>query len=77
MVPHARLAGRGDRLSERRAYVPFAGQRIDPATDGRPDSRPDVRENASGLGDLTVDFNFAQPPRPPVVLTTTPQTDLR
>ena len=29
------------------------GQRIDPKTDGRPDPRPDVRENASQLGDLT------------------------
>ena len=35
------------------AYLKFAeddflgGQRIDPATDGRPDSRPDVRENLS------------------------------
>ena len=28
------------------------GQRIDPATDGRPDPRPDVRENAPILGDL-------------------------
>ncbi|MFI5258637.1 MAG: alkaline phosphatase family protein [Candidatus Limnocylindrales bacterium] len=65
------------------AYLKFieddflGGQRIDPATDGRPDSRPDVRENAAQLGNLTSDFNFAQPPRPAVVLSTTPQTDLK
>ena len=40
------------------AYLKFieddflSGRRIDPATDGRPDSRPDVRENAPGLGNL-------------------------
>jgi phospholipase C len=65
------------------AYLKFieddflGGQRIDPATDGRPDSRPDVRENATQLGNLTADFNFAQAPRPGIVLSTTPQTDLR
>jgi len=40
--------------------------RIDPSTDGRPDPRPDVRERASILGDLTRDFDFSQAPRPPV-----------
>ncbi len=30
--------------------------RIDPSTDGRPDSRPDVRENVPGLGDLRNDL---------------------
>ena len=30
--------------------------RIDPNTDGRPDSRPDVRENMPGLGDLRNDL---------------------
>ncbi len=56
------------------AYVKFieddflAGQRLDPATDGRPDPRPDVRESASQLGDLAQDFDFAQQPRPPLVL---------
>ena len=34
------------------------GQRIDPATDGRPDPRPDVRENEKILGNLVNDFNF-------------------
>jgi phospholipase C len=65
------------------AYLKFieddflGGQRIDPRTDGRPDSRPDVRENVSQLGDLQADFNFNQPPRLPVLLSTTPQTDLK
>ena len=37
------------------------GQRR-PATDGRPDPRPDVRENVPLLGDLTTDFDFTQAP---------------
>jgi phospholipase C len=52
------------------------GQRIDPSTDGRPDSRPDVRENAPVLGNLVSDFDFGQPPRPPLLLSTHPRTDL-
>ena len=52
------------------------GQRLDPATDGRPDPRPDVRENASVLGDLTSDFDFTQPPRKPTPLPVHPQTTL-
>jgi phospholipase C len=54
----------------------LGGQRLNPATDGRPDPRPDVRESASILGDLTTDFNFSQPPRPPEVLSVCPTTDL-
>jgi phospholipase C len=60
------------------AYVKFieddflGGERLDPKTDGRPDPRPDVRENASILGDITQDFNFKQPPRATVVLATQP-----
>ena len=58
------------------AYLKFieddflSGARIDPSTDGRPDSRPDVRENAAVLGDLRRDFDFEQTPRPPLVLPT-------
>jgi phospholipase C len=44
------------------------GARIDPATDGRPDPRPSVPENASYLGDLLNDFDFSQVPRPPRIL---------
>jgi phospholipase C len=43
------------------------GQRLNPATDGRPDPRPTVRETAV-TGDLLKDFNFNQTPRPPTVL---------
>ena len=50
----------------------LGGQRLDPKTDGRPDPRPSVRENASQLGDLLADFDFTQSPRAPVVLSTTP-----
>ena len=52
------------------------GQRLDPATDGRPDPRPDVRENSPILGDLTGDFDFSQTPRPPLILPVCPTTDL-
>ena len=52
------------------------GQRLDPATDGRPDPRPDVRENEKILGNLTDDFNFNQSPRPPMVLPVHPTTTL-
>ena len=44
------------------------GQRLDPATDGRPDPRPDVRETATQLGDITKAFDFNQAPRPPMPL---------
>ena len=42
----------------------LGGQRLDPATDGRPDPRPDVRESDPNLGDLMGDFDFTQHPRP-------------
>jgi phospholipase C len=56
------------------AYVKFieddflAGQRLDPQSDGRPDPRAEVAENAPQLGDLRNDFDFTQPPRPPLIL---------
>jgi len=50
----------------------LGGARLDPKTDGRPDSRPGVRENAPGLGDLMADFNFDQAPRPPLMLNPNP-----
>jgi phospholipase C len=54
----------------------LGGQRLNPLTDGRPDPRPDVRESESILGDLTSDFDFTQPPRPPEILPVCPTTDL-
>ena len=58
------------------AYLKFIedlfldGQRLDPANDGRPDPRPDVRENAPELGNLLRDFQFHRRPRRPLVLPT-------
>lgn len=46
----------------------LGGARIDPATNGRPDSRPTVRENEPIFGDLRNAFDFTQPPRPPLIL---------
>jgi phospholipase C len=60
------------------AYLKFIeddflyGQRLDPSTDGRPDSRPYVAENAPGLGDLALDFDFSQKPRRPLILPLNP-----
>jgi phospholipase C len=51
-------------------------QRLDPKTDGRPDPRLDVRENASVLGDLARDFNFNQLPAQPKLLPVNPITTL-
>ena len=64
------------------AYLKFieddflGGQRLNPRTDGRPDPRPTVRENVRILGDLRNDFDFSRPARPPLVLSTNPETDL-
>jgi phospholipase C len=63
------------------AYLKFieddflGGARLNPRTDGRPDPRPSVRETLPQLGNLAEDFNFSQPPRPPVLLPTNPPTD--
>ena len=65
------------------AYLKFieddflGGARLNPKTDGRPDRRPDVRETQPILGNLVYDFNFNQPPRPPMLLPTNPPTDSR
>jgi len=56
------------------AYAKFieddflGSSRLDPKTDGRPDPRPSVRENASVLGNLVSDFDFRQRPRRPLIL---------
>ncbi len=60
------------------AYLKFiediflGGQRLDPATDGRPDPRPSVRENVSILGNLLNDFDFSQAPLSPLAQPTNP-----
>jgi phospholipase C len=48
------------------------GARLNPATDGRPDSRPVVREVAPGLGNLAAEFDFRPRPRPPLILNPCP-----
>ncbi len=64
------------------AYIKFieddflGGQRLDPNTDGRPDPRPTVREDASQLGDLVREFDFSQAPLAPLLLSIHPRTDL-
>lgn len=64
------------------AYLKFieddflGGARLNPKTDGRPDPRPTVRENAPQLGDLISDFDFNQAPAPPLVLPEHRKTDL-
>jgi phospholipase C len=50
----------------------LSSQRLDPKTDERPDPRPDVREALPQAGDLSADFDFSQPPRPPVILPPNP-----
>lgn len=60
------------------AYLKFIedifleGQRIDPKTNGRPDSRPCVRENHPQLGDLLNDLDFSRSPLPPLILPVDP-----
>ncbi len=54
----------------------LGGQRLDPATDGRPDPRLTVRENVKILGDLASGFDFTQAPRPAEPLAVPPKTTL-
>jgi phospholipase C len=60
------------------AYLKFIedvflhGERLNPATDGRPDKRISVREEAPGLGSLVNDFDFSQEPRQPLELSPHP-----
>jgi phospholipase C len=55
----------------------LGGQRLNPATDGRPDSRPEVRETNPLLGNLMRDFDFGRKPRSPTLLPVCPATDLQ
>ena len=79
--PYARQGYIDHQVLSSDAYLRFieddflGGARLNPATDGRPDPRADVRENQPILGNLVDDFNFAQAPRPPVLLPTNPPTD--
>ena len=63
------------------AYLRFieddflGGARLDPKTDGRPDLRPTVREDAPQLGNLINDFNFSRSSRKALVLPLHPSVD--
>ena len=76
--PYARQGRIDHQILSHDAYVKFieddllGGERLDPATDGRPDPRPDVREINPLLGDLRKDFDFAQAPRSPIILPVNP-----
>ncbi len=79
--PYARKGSIDHQVLSSDAYLKFIeddflhGARLNPQTDGRPDPRPDVREDARVLGNMVADFNFSQPPRPPVLLPTNPASD--
>jgi phospholipase C len=72
--PYARVGFIDHQTASFDAYDKFieddflGGRRLDPATDGRPDSRPDVREALPQAGDMTHAFNFNQRPLPPLIL---------
>jgi phospholipase C len=46
----------------------LGSQRLDPLSDGWPDARPTIREDAPRLGDLALEFDFSQEPIPPLIL---------
>lgn len=72
--PYARQGYIDHQILSFDAYLKFieedflGGQMLNPKTDGRPDSRPDVREAEPILGNLLSEFDFNQKPRPPVIL---------
>lgn len=72
--PYAKKGYTDHQVLSHDAYARFieddflGGERIDPATDGRPDGRPGVREDSPLLGDLASSFDFNQAPRPPLVM---------
>jgi phospholipase C len=72
--PYARAGFIDHQVASFDGYVKFieddflGGARIDPGTDGRADSRPDVRETLPQAGNLALDFDFRQKPRPPLLL---------
>jgi phospholipase C len=79
--PYARKGYIDNQTLSSDAYLKFIeddflnAARLNPKTDGRPDPRPDVREDEPQLGNMDQDFDFNQSPRPPVLLATNPATD--
>jgi len=80
--PYARKGYVDHQVLSSDAYLKFIeddflnGARLNPLTDGRPDPRPVVREAMAILGNIFYDFNFNQPPRPPMILKPCPATTL-
>ncbi|MHB8491016.1 MAG: phospholipase C [Solirubrobacteraceae bacterium] len=76
--PYARYGYIDHQTLSHDAYLKFiendflGGERLNPRTDGRPDSRPNVREELPILGSLANEFNFSQPPAPPFILPVEP-----
>jgi phospholipase C len=72
--PYARAGLVDHQTASFDAYAKFieddflGGARLDPTRDGRPDHRPDVREEMPQAGDLALDFDFRQKPLPPLLL---------
>jgi phospholipase C len=72
--PYARRGYIDHQTLSHDAYAKFIeddflnGARLNPATDGRPDPRPTVREASPAIGDLSFDFNFNSRPRRPLLL---------
>jgi phospholipase C len=72
--PYARAGFIDHQTLSHDAYLKFieddflGGERINPATDGRRDPRPNVREASPVLGNLAADFDFSQPPAPAFIL---------
>ena len=79
--PYAKKGFIDHQILSQDAYLKFieddflGTQRLNPKTDGRPDSRPDVRENEKILGNIADDFNFSQKPRRPLLLPLYPSTE--
>jgi hypothetical protein len=77
--PYARKGFIDHQMLSFDAYAKFieddflSSRRLDPKTDGRPDSRPSVREDLPLLGDLVKDFDFTQQPRQPMILDPCPK----
>jgi phospholipase C len=80
--PYAKRGHIDHQILSTDAYLKFIeddfmhGARLNPKTDGRPDPRPDVRENMRILGNLLNDFDFTMKPRPPMFLKPCPATTL-
>jgi phospholipase C len=72
--PYARRGAVDNQILSHDSYVRFieddflGGQRLEPATDGRPDPRSSVREASPVLGSVAGAFDFNQRPRPPEIL---------